>query len=132
MTTQDTATAPATDRDVRRAMWRGWRGRCPKCGEGAMMRGYLTVAPQCPVCQEELHHHRADDGPAWLTMLIVGHIMAPLLHIGFVQFRPEPMVLASVFMVGSVALALYLLPRLKGMIVGFQWAKGMGGFGAPD
>ena len=96
------------------------------------MRGYLTVAPQCSVCQEELHHHRADDGPAWLTMLIVGHIMAPLLHIGFVQFRPEPMVLASVFMVGSVALALYLLPRLKGMIVGFQWAKGMGGFGAPD
>jgi len=117
------------DRPLRLALWRGWRRRCPKCGEGAMMKGYLKVADNCPVCREEFHHHRADDGPAWLTMLIVGHLMAPLLHVVFVEFRPEPLVLASGFLVGSVALSLYLLPRLKGMIVAFQWAKRLGGFG---
>ena len=42
---------------------------------------------------------------------------------------PEPLVLAVVFSVGCVALSLYLLPRLKGMIVGLQWAKRMHGFG---
>ena len=75
------------------------------------------------------HHHRADDGPAYLTILIVGHIMAPMILWAFTTFRPEPLVLATVFTIGCVALSLYLLPRLKGAIVGFQWAKRMHGFG---
>jgi uncharacterized protein (DUF983 family) len=54
--------------------------------------------------------------------------MAPMLHIVFVQFRPEPITLFTIFAVGTVALSLYLLPRLKGALIGFQWAKEMGGF----
>ena len=82
----------------------------------------------CPVCREELHHHRADDGPAYLTILIVGHLMAPLLHIVFKTWRPDPLTLFTIFAVGCVALSLYLLPRLKGAIVAFQWARYMHGF----
>ncbi len=93
------------------------------------MKGYLKVNAACPVCREEFYHHRADDGPAYLTILIVGHLMAPLLHIFFVQFRPDPLTLFTVFAVGCVALSLYLLPRLKGAIVGYQWARRMYGFG---
>ena len=93
------------------------------------MKGYLKVRDTCPVCREELHHHRADDGPAYLTILIVGHLMAPLLHLSFVWWRPEPLTLFTIFAVGCVALSLYLLPRLKGAIVGFQWARELGGFG---
>lgn len=119
------------ERPVKKAMLRGWRRRCPSCGSGPMLRGYLKVRDTCPVCQEPLHHHRADDGPAYLTILVVGHIMAPLLHITFTHFRPEPLVLATVFSVGCVALSLFLLPRLKGSIVGLQWAKRMHGFGNP-
>lgn len=94
-----------------------------------MMRSYLKVRDTCTVCREELHHHRADDGPAYLTILIVGHLMAPLLHISFVALRPDPLVLFTVFAIGCVTLSLYLLPRLKGAIVGFQWARMMHGFG---
>ena len=86
---------------------------------------------ECPVCGEQLHHHRADDGPAYLTILIVGHVMAPVILWTFVTFRPDPMVLGTVFSVGCVAASLYLLPRLKGLIVGLQWAKRMHGFGRP-
>ncbi len=118
------------ERPVRPAMWRGWRRRCPNCGQGPMMKSYLKVREACPVCDQELGaHHRADDGPAYLTILIVGHIMAPAIIWAFTTFRPEPMVLASVFTVGCVALSLYLLPRLKGAIVGLQWAKRLHGFG---
>lgn len=118
-----------SDRAVKPAMWRGFRRRCPNCGEGHLFAGYLKVADQCPACGEELHHHRADDGPAYLTILVVGHLMAPLIHIVFVHFRPEPWIMALGFTAGCVALSLYLLPRLKGFVVAIQWAKFMHGFG---
>ena len=117
-----------TDRPAWLALMRGWRKRCPNCGSGEMLKGYLQVHDSCPVCKEELHHHRADDGPAYLTMLIVGHLMGPLMLTAFTLWRPEPMVLITGFAVGSVALSLYLLPRLKGALVGFQWARRMHGF----
>lgn len=121
------------DRPMRPAMLRGFLRRCPSCGKGAMFEGYLKVRDACPACGEELCHHRADDGPAYLTILIVGHLMAPLIMWAFVVWRPDPVVLSSVFATGCVALSLFLLPRLKGVIVAIQWARRMHGFaGAPD
>jgi uncharacterized protein (DUF983 family) len=95
-----------------------------------MLRGYLKVRDACPVCGEELHHHRADDGPAYLTILIVGHLLAPLLLLTFTKLRPDPLVLATGFTIATVGLSLYLLPRLKGALVALQWANRMHGFGA--
>ncbi len=94
-----------------------------------MLHSYLKVNDTCAVCGEELHHHRADDGPAYLTILIVGHIMAPLMLYVFTEWRPDPMILATLFSVSTVGLSLWLLPRLKGVIVAIQWAKRMHGFG---
>lgn len=121
------------DREMKPALLRGWKRHCPSCGNGPMLKGYLKVRAECPVCGEELHHHRADDGPPYLTILIVGHLMAPLMGWVFVEFRPEPLMMLALFTTGTVALSLFLLPRFKGMIVAFQWAKRMGGFGdTPD
>ncbi|WP_425041231.1 DUF983 domain-containing protein [Primorskyibacter sp. S187A] len=119
------------ERPMKQSLWRGWRRLCPNCGSGPVMKGFLKTRDTCQVCREELHHHRADDGPAYLTILIVGHLMAPLLHIAFVRFRPEPLVLFTIFAVGCIGLSLYLLPRLKGAIIGFQWARRLHGFGGP-
>lgn len=110
------------------AMARGWRRRCPNCGSGPLLRSYLKINDSCQVCRQDLTHAKADDGPAYLTILIVGHLMAPLLHVAFVHWRPDPLTLFTIFTVGCVALSLYLLPRLKGVIVGFQWARRMHGF----
>ncbi len=122
--------AAEDDRPTWPAIRRGFRRRCPHCGQAHMFDGYLKVTDVCPVCGEELLHHRADDGPAYLTILVVGHLMAPFIHIVFTRFRPEPMVMATVFTIACVALSLYLLPRLKGVVVGIQWARRMHGFGA--
>ena len=116
------------DRPTKPAMLRGLRRRCPSCGEGVIFQGYLKVVDSCPVCQEELHHHRADDGPAYLTILIVAHILGFVMHIAFVHLRPNPLLMATVLAIICVALSLFLLPRLKGMIVGIQWARRMHGF----
>ncbi len=129
--TEQTATAAAPQTDER-ALWpairKGFRRKCPNCGSGPLMKTYLKVRDTCTVCRQELSHHRADDGPAYLTILLVGHIIAPMLHITFVTFRPDPLVLFTIFAIGCVSLSLYLLPRLKGAIVGFQWARQMHGF----
>ena len=130
------ASLHAHDAYAERPMWpalrRGWARRCPSCGSGPLLRGYLKVRENCPVCGEDLHHQRADDGPAYLTILIVGHLLAPLLMVVFVKYRPEPITLMTIFSVGTVALSLYLLPRLKGAMIGMQWAKRMHGFGQPN
>lgn len=122
------STVTEEERPLRPALINGWRRKCPSCGSGPLLNGFLTVRATCPVCREELHHHRADDGPAYLTILLVGHLMAPMLLFVFETWRPEPLVLFSIFAVGTVALSLYLLPRLKGAMIAFQWARQMHGF----
>ncbi|OYW59131.1 MAG: hypothetical protein B7Z10_04570 [Rhodobacterales bacterium 32-66-7] len=130
MPARDTALNDPDDRPVKQALLRGWQRRCPNCGKGAMMRGYLTVNPTCPNCGEPLHHHRADDGPAYLTILIVGHLLAPVLLLVYSTWRPSPLPMALGFSLAVVVLSLYLLPRLKGGLVALQWAKRMHGFGS--
>lgn len=131
----DNPAIASPDIEPERALWpalsRGWRRKCPNCGEGRLLHSYLKVHDTCNTCEQELHHHRADDGPAYLTILIVGHLMAPSLLVVFKAWRPEPMTLFSIFAVGCITLSLYLLPRLKGAVVGFQWARQMHGFADP-
>ena len=123
------ALAEEIERELKPALLRGWRRRCPSCGQGPLFSSYLEVRDECAVCHEHMSHHRADDGPAYLTILIVGHLMAPLLLWTFFEFEPDPLVVATIFTIGCVALSLYLLPRLKGAVVALQWAKRMHGFG---
>ena len=120
------------ERPAKPAMIRGWKRTCPNCGTGPILDGYLTVAESCSVCGEELHHHRADDGPAYVTILIAGHLLAPLILLAFEMFRPDPLLLGVVFSVAFVALALFLLPRIKGAFVALQWSRRMHGFGKTE
>lgn len=124
---ETTKDAGAT-RDIWSAIRRGFRQRCPNCGTGKIFKSYLKVHHACQTCDQELHHHRADDGPAYLTILIVGHILAPLILIIHNTLRPEPLIMASLLSAASVVLSLFLLPRLKGFMIAFQWAKQMHGF----
>jgi uncharacterized protein (DUF983 family) len=128
----DMDTHEVDERPTRPAVIRGWKRQCPNCGQGAMFSGYLTVADACQTCGESFAAQRADDGPAYLTILIVGHLMAPLFLWVFFTWEPSPAVMIAVFTTGTVGLSLYLLPRLKGALVALQWAKRMHGFGRVD
>ena len=123
-----TEDALTSERPTWPAIRRGLACRCPKCGDGALLHSYLKVNDTCLKCGEDYSHQRADDGPAYLTILIVGHLMAPLMLYVFVEWRPEPAVMATFFTIGTALLSLVLLPRLKGAMVALQWAKRMHGF----
>ncbi len=119
----------SSERPTGQAMLRGAMGRCPNCGEGKLFRSFLKVADHCPACNEALHHQLADDGPAYLTILLVSHLGAPLLLACSVAWRPSAMTMIWTFSLGAVILSMLLLPRIKGAFVGLQWARRMHGFG---
>ena len=108
---------------------RGFAGRCPACGEGRIFRKYLKVAESCTSCGEELHHHRADDAPPYFTILIVGHVVGTLLLIGEERWPAAPMWMPiAAGLALAIVLSLALLPRVKGALIGWQWALRMHGF----
>jgi uncharacterized protein (DUF983 family) len=115
-------------RNARSAMLRGWRGRCPHCGDGRMFRAFLKVADHCPACGEALHHQRADDAPAYFVILIVGHIIVPLALSVETRFAPSYWIHAALWLPSIIGLSLYLLHAIKGALVGLQWALHMHGF----
>jgi uncharacterized protein (DUF983 family) len=115
-------------RSVMQAMGRGWRCRCPNCGQGRLFRAYLKVVDRCPVCGTELFHQRADDAPPYFVALITGHIVVPTALAVEVAFSPSLWVHALIWGPLTVALGLGLLQPVKGAIVGFQWATYMHGF----
>jgi uncharacterized protein (DUF983 family) len=110
------------------AMLRGARGRCPKCGEGALFDGYLTVRRECAACGEQLHHHRADDAPPYFTILIVGHVIVSLVLAVEIAYAPPLWLHALLWIPLTIASSLALLRPIKGAVVGLQWAFYMHGF----
>ena len=127
------ARARPADRDAWQAMRRGFACRCPACGEGKLYKSYLKVVDRCDVCGTELHHHRADDAPPYFTIFIVGHFVIAAL-LAFDEFWPDApywlhALLWSAFIIVS---SLWLLPLVKGALVGYQWALRMHGFGGEE
>lgn len=110
------------------SMLRGALLKCPACGVGAMFRRYLKVAESCPHCGEELHHHRADDAPAYFTIVIVGHIVVSLVLAVEMAYRPPIWLHMTLWLPLTLILTLVLLPSVKGALVGLQWALRMHGF----
>lgn len=115
------------------AMQRGFACRCPACGQGRLYRAYLKVVNSCPACGEAMHHQRADDAPAYFTMVIVGHFIVAGVLATEVVAPTSPFWAPALFWSALAAAAsLWLLPRIKGALIGLQWANRMHGFGGPD
>ena len=99
-------------------------GRCPNCGKGRLFVSYLKQAEHCSVCGEALGHIRAEDGPAWLTILLVGHILAPFLLGVLPNVIWSDWVILAVIMTLTLILTLLILPRAKGFFIGVIWRLG--------
>ncbi|HEY9055635.1 MAG TPA: DUF983 domain-containing protein [Aurantimonas sp.] len=123
------ANSPDSDRPVGPALLKGLRCRCPNCGEGKLFAGYLKSVDACSVCDQEIHHHRADDLPPYLTVFIVGHIVVGLFV--FVE-RASTLSLWTHLVIWvpiTLLLSVALLQPLKGATIALQWALRLGGFG---
>ncbi len=104
------------------AIVRGTLGQCPRCGRGRLFRRYLKVADRCQACGEQYGHFRADDAPPWMTIIVGGHILVPIVLAVERGFHPALWVQVAIWPATALLLALALLPRCKGVVLALLWA----------
>jgi uncharacterized protein (DUF983 family) len=101
----------------------GLKGRCPRCGEGKLFSGFLSVGRECSNCRLDYSFADAGDGPAVFVILIVGFTvvgsalwmevtLAPPLWVHFVLWIPL-----------AIVLSLAALRLLKGVLITLQYAN---------
>ena len=119
-----------TDEQVslEKAAWRGFSMRCPNCGQGKLFGRFLKVVDHCPVCDEVYAHHRADDFPAYLVIVVTGHIFVPAVLAVEEAFAPALWLQYLIWLPLIAASAIALLQPTKGAVVALQWHMGMDGF----
>jgi uncharacterized protein (DUF983 family) len=119
----------ANDRPLGRSIKRGLHGKCPHCGEGILFRRFIKPVDNCPQCGEDFTPQRADDLPAYIVVLIVGHIMvAGFLATEMLLSLPNWVHLA-IWAPFTILASLALLQPVKGAVISLQWANRMHGFG---
>ncbi|MDP2119475.1 MAG: DUF983 domain-containing protein [Hoeflea sp.] len=99
----------------------GLRGRCPRCGEGALIEGLLGVKPRCSVCGLDNSFADAGDGPAVFVILIIGFIVVGLALWLEVNYSPALWVHLMLWIPLSTVLSLALLRALKGLMIALQY-----------
>lgn len=109
------------------ALRRAIAGRCPNCGEGRLMRSYLKQVERCPACAEGFGHIRSDDAAPWLTIMVVGHIIVPLLLTVEQNTAWPAWVAMTVWPAAAFALSLLLLPQAKRLFLALIWSTGAPG-----
>jgi uncharacterized protein (DUF983 family) len=125
-----TPSPPAT-RNLAPAVWLGLLRRCPNCGEGALFRSYLGLNPRCPACGEDLTAERADDAPAFVTLFVCCFVGGAGVLLSDAAFPQMPLLASALLWLAvTAAVGLLILPRIKGAVVGAEWALRMHGFGA--
>ena len=103
------------------ALSRAFSGKCPNCGRGALFASYLRQVKSCADCGEAFGHIRSDDAAPWLTILVVGHILVPIVLM--VESRTTWPLWASfaLWLPITLGLTLAILPKAKAVFLAMIW-----------
>src|SRR5574337_1762585 len=113
------------DRSIALGVRRGLARRCPACGMGRLFSGFLTVSARCEHCAADNTVYPSDDFPPYLTILVVGHVVVPLVFLVERSYAPALWLQAAIWAPVTLLLCLALLPVMKGATVGLCWATGL-------
>lgn len=107
----------------------GLKGRCPSCGEAPLFARFLRPVPQCAACGQDWTSQRADDLPAYLVVLVVGHILAPFICAMNLVYDVSMLVQMLLWPGLALVMSLLMLQPVKGAVIALQWSRHMYGFG---
>ena len=99
---------------------RGFKKKCPNCGQTPIFSKYIKTFEKCKKCAIVFTEFRSDDGPAYCTILIVGHIIIPIILLVEKNFQPKIIFQITLWPILTAFLCLWLLPRVKGAFLAFQ------------
>lgn len=119
---------PALPATFWQALQRGVRCKCPRCAQAPLFRRWLKSVESCPACAQDWSHHRADDFPAYIAILLTGHLLAPVMIALTLDFELSPAVSLAMLIPVSVAMMLGMLQPAKGAVIAAQWWHGLHGF----
>ena len=118
-------TLPATfPQAARRAV----AGRCPRCDGAQLFRKWLKPVDRCRTCGQDWSHARADDIPAYISILLTGHLLAPVIVLLAGDIKLSPLAAGAVILPLAAAMVLAGLQPVKGAVIALQWWLGMQGF----
>ena len=120
---------PGAKRSWLCAMWFGAKGACPRCGKGHLFRRYLKPAASCEACGQSFEGHEADDAPPYITIMLVGHTLVPVMLLAKKLFDPSLAMQLAISLPLVLIASVFFLPVSKGALIGLQWANRMHGFG---
>lgn len=124
----NTPKKPALPGSYWQAIQRSALCKCPRCGRGRLFGKWLKTAKQCADCGQDWTHERADDFPAYLSILITGHILAPIMISLATDFQLQPMTIVAILIPSAVTMLLAMLQPAKGAVIATQWWHGLNGF----
>jgi uncharacterized protein (DUF983 family) len=104
----------------------GLRGRCPRCGEGRLFSGFISVAPSCRACGLDYKFADSGDGPAVFVILLAGFFIIGLTLWTEIRYEPPIWVHLVIFLPLTFVVCLGLLRPLKGLAIGLQYRNRAG------
>ena len=101
----------------------GLTGRCPRCGEGHLFAGFLTLAPRCERCGLDFGFADSGDGPAVFVTLIAGFLVVGAALAVDMIYEPPLWVHVVISLPLSLIVVLGLLRPLKGLLIALQFSN---------
>ncbi len=102
--------------------------RCPRCGGAELFHKWLKPVERCRACAQDWTHARADDIPAYIAILLAGHLLAPLMIFVIADLGLSTMAAMAIMLPLATAMILGGLQPVKGAVIALQWWLGMMGF----
>jgi uncharacterized protein (DUF983 family) len=109
------------------ALWRGICGKCPRCNGTHLFKSFLKPVERCRLCGQNWTLHAADDFPPYVSILLTGHLIAPVI-IGLGMVEVSLWAMTALVALLAVSLLIGLLQPAKGGIIALQWWLGLHGF----
>lgn len=96
-------------------------GRCPKCGEGKLFKGFVTLEDKCSACGQSFAFADSGDGPAVFVILFAGFLIVALMFWVEAAYAPPLWLHLVVFLPLTLLVCLGMLRPLKGLLIGLQF-----------
>jgi uncharacterized protein (DUF983 family) len=108
-------------RSLRVPIMRGLACRCPACGKGKLLQGFLALAPRCEACGLDYAFADAADGPAFFVMSISGFLVVFAALAVEVLYQPPFWVHAMLWLPLILLTTLLPLRPMKGLLIALQY-----------